>query len=186
MEDINQELLKVLAAREQRWEMRRKLVKEKRRCLITVTLCIPIVYRTDDEFCTLFQYFCRTFLSSLILNGHHAYFEDYICGEDGPAFFISIETEAKSIKRICVKVEENVTGARMLDIDVMDIDGTPVGREDIAIAPRRCFICDNSAMVCVSKRRHSPDEISTCVEQLKEKMAVSSHSLTILSSIVKE
>ncbi|MEA4960753.1 citrate lyase holo-[acyl-carrier protein] synthase [Lutispora sp.] len=165
---MDKELLKVLAAREQRWEMRRSIVEKQQNCLITITLCVPLLYRTDEEFGILFLKLCNNFYKTLVFKGHQVCFENCIQGDDGPAVFISTETEAKEIKKICVEAEESIIGGRILDIDVMDRDGSPVGRGDIGLPPRKCFICENPAAICVSRRLHSANEISKCVMQLKK------------------
>ena len=47
---MNEELLRVLDAREKRWQRRLALARGSRRTLITITLCVPVAYRTDPEF----------------------------------------------------------------------------------------------------------------------------------------
>ncbi|HHY71020.1 MAG TPA: hypothetical protein GX519_05060, partial [Thermoanaerobacterales bacterium] len=90
---MDKELLKVLEAREQRWNMRKKLVEKRRSCIITITLCIPIIFRTDEEFYMLFLRLCRRFFKVLISTGHQARFEGCMRNDDGPAFFISAKTD---------------------------------------------------------------------------------------------
>lgn len=167
---MDMELLKVLEAREQRWKMRRELVEKRHTCLITITLCVPVIFRTDDEFYTLFMKLCNSFLEIFITRGYKAEFEGCIRGDDGPAFFISTETEAKEVKKVCVEAEETIPGGRMLDIDVMDSHGTPVDRSDIGLPPRKCFVCENPASVCVSRKLHSSEEISSRVQELKKQI----------------
>jgi len=167
---MDNELLKVLAARDKRWEMRKKLVEKRQSCLITITMCVPVAFRTDEEFWELFQHLCSKFWEILIFRGYSANFEGYIRGYDGPAYFVSTKSEAKEIKKICVESEETIPGGRMLDIDVMDSDGTPIGRSDIGLPPRKCFICENTAAICVSRKLHSREEIAEYVEQLKEQV----------------
>lgn len=164
------ELLKVLDAKEQRWNMRKLLTEKWQSSLITVTLCIPIKFRTNDEFWILFHQLCKTFESLLISNNNQILFQSYIQSDDGPVFFIATKTEAKKIKKICVEAEENIPGGRMLDIDVMDSDGTPIGRSDIGLPPRRCFVCENPAALCVSRKLHSQVEVFTHVEKIKEQI----------------
>lgn len=167
---MDKELLTVLAAREQRWEMRKKLVRERGSCLITVTICAPVAYRTSDEFWVLFVEICNAFCKILTLNGYEWNSEGYIRNEDGPAFFISTNSDAFEIKRICIEAEETIPGARMLDIDVMDRHGTPVSRSDVGSPPRKCFICDKPAHFCVSRKTHTQDEIYAYVEKLKRQL----------------
>lgn len=164
------ELLKVLDAREKRWEMRKKLVEREHCCLITITLCVPVVFRTDEEFWIIFQQLCRKFYDILDSYDYKTNIEGYIRGDDGPAVFITSKTEANMIKRLCVEAEDTIPFGRILDIDVMDYKGKPICRSDIGLPPRKCFICDNPAVLCVSRKFHSSDEIYAHVEQIKEKI----------------
>lgn len=167
---MEKELQKVLEAREQRWKMRKLLVENWRSTLITVTLCVPVKFRSSEEFGTIFQRLCKTFKEFLTAKDKMLSYESYIMNDDGPAFFIIVEAGAEEIKRICVDAEECIPGGRMLDIDVMNSGGVPVSRSDIGLPPRKCFICENPAALCVSRKLHLQDEIYTWVEQLKDEI----------------
>nr|WP_015295826.1 citrate lyase holo-[acyl-carrier protein] synthase [Tepidanaerobacter acetatoxydans] len=69
------ELLKVLEAREQRWNTRKKLVEKRNGCIITITLCVPIIFRKDEEFYMLFLQLCKKFFRALISGGYQVCFE---------------------------------------------------------------------------------------------------------------
>ena len=170
MELMNKELLKILEARERRWKIRKILVEKRGRCLITITLCLPIPFRTEEKFWTLFYKMCRAFYRNLVSKGHRVHFEGCIRSHDGPVFFISAKTNAMEIKKLCVEAEEVLPGGRILDIDVMDTDGTTIGRSDLMLPPRKCFICENPAAICVSRRIHSTNEISKFVKKVKEQI----------------
>ncbi|MEG1942712.1 MAG: citrate lyase holo-[acyl-carrier protein] synthase, partial [Angelakisella sp.] len=73
-----------------------------------------------------------------------------------------------TIKHICVTAEEKIHGGRMLDIDVMDSSGTPVGRSQLGLPPRCCFVCHEPAAVCVSRRLHPTEEILRRAHELLE------------------
>ena len=173
---MGEELIKVLEARDQRWNLRKKLVKERQSCLITITLCVPLAFRTDEEFWRIFLRLCVTFYKKLISSGHQADFEGCMQSDDGPAFFVSTKSEAIEIKKVCVEAEEVLIGGRLLDIDVMDSGGTPISRDDIDLPPRKCFMCEKPAALCVSRKVHSPNEISEYVMQLKKQIKSNSAS----------
>ena len=44
---VNEELLRVLEAREERWNRRLALSRGTGRTLVTATLCLPVAYRTE-------------------------------------------------------------------------------------------------------------------------------------------
>ena len=157
---MNDELSKVLAAREKRWETRLSIVRTTKRSLITITLCLPVAFRTQEQYGQLFEQLCNQFRNRLFEEGIQTEFEGMLSGDDGFAFLLTTETEAGELKKHCVKAEEQITGGRMLDIDVMDAQGNPIGRSDIGLPPRLCFLCDHPAAICVAGKRHSKDEIA--------------------------
>jgi phosphoribosyl-dephospho-CoA transferase len=55
----------------------------------------------------------------------------------------------------------------MLDIDVMDGEGTPVDRNALGLPPRRCFVCQQPAAACVARKIHTREEIDAQVEALR-------------------
>lgn len=167
---MSNELLKILEAREQRWQMRKQLAEKHHSCLVTVTPCVPAAFRTDEEFCKIFFKLCTAFFDNLADKGCRPNFEGYMQSDDGPAFFITTGTDAREVKRLCVEAEETTLGGRILDIDVMDRDGTPIDRGDIGLLPRKCFICENPAALCVSRRLHSASDISEHVKQMIEQI----------------
>lgn len=169
---MDKELIKMLKAREQRWEMRKTLAEKLRCCIVTITLCVPLAFRVDEEYWELFQRLYMAFYEMLIVNGHHVNFEGCMRSDDGPAIFISTDSEAKTVKRICVEAEETIPGGRILDIDVMDREGNPIGRSDIDLPPRKCFLCENPAALCVSRKLHPSEEISAWVKQLKKQAEI--------------
>lgn len=165
---MDESLAKVLAAREQRWERRLGLVQMRHKCLITITLCLPVAFRTQEKYAPLFEHLCVQFRSRLADEGILTDFEGMLRGDDGPAYLMTTETDAAETKKHCVDAEERIPGGRMLDIDVMDAEGNPIGRSEVGLPPRQCFLCDNPAAVCVAGKRHSRDEIAAYAVALIE------------------
>ena len=164
---MNEELLRVLDAREKRWQRRLALARGSRRTLITINLCVPVAYRTDPEFERLLLALGRRFRAFLRSRGVHYRLEGMDHGADGPALFLTTAAAPRRVKELCVRAEDLLGGGRMLDIDVMDPLGEPVSRGSLGLPPRRCFVCGKPAAVCVSRKIHSPGDISRRVEELR-------------------
>ena len=164
---MSPELLQVLEAREARWQRRLALAQGRGRTLVTVTLCLPVAYRTAPEFLTLAEgRFAR--LEGLFLAQEiPCRREEPLNGADGPALFLTVQAPAQQVKRLCVEAEERLPGGRMLDIDVMDGEGTPVDRNALGLPPRRCFVCQQPAAACVARKIHTREEIDAQVEALR-------------------
>ena len=132
---MNEELLRVLDAREKRWQRRLALARGSRRTLITITLCVPVAYRTDPEFERLMLALGRRFRAFLRSRGVHYRLEGMDHGADGPALFLTTAAAPRRVKELCVRAEDLLGGGRMLDIDVMDPLGEPVSRGSLGLPP---------------------------------------------------
>ena len=164
---MNEELLRVLDAREKRWQHRLALARGSRRTLVTVTLCVPVAYRTDPAYEALMLALCRRLRALFRAGGIHYREAGMERGADGPALFLTTAASPRRVKALCVRAEELIPGGRMLDIDVMDAAGEPVSRGGLGLPPRRCFVCGEPAAVCVSRKLHSREDISRRVEELR-------------------
>lgn len=164
---VNEELLRVLEAREERWNRRLALSRGTGRTLVTATLCLPVAYRTAPEFKVLLRRLCSLLREQLAREGLDLREEEPLDGADGPALFFTVSAPAATVKERCVEAEDRLPGGRMLDIDVMDCQGEPVGRAALGLPPRRCFVCGEAAALCVSRKVHPKAEIDARVEQLR-------------------
>lgn len=158
----------MLRAREMRWQRRMEL-SENTPALISVTLCVPLPFRLCPEGKTLLRDSAERLIKELRRAG--AYPEG-LCGEaewtdgaDGPCVFISCGTDAQAVKRLCVEAEETLLLGRFLDVDVTAQGGQPIGRAELGLPPRRCFLCGRPAAECVASSRHDPAEIAAFIKR---------------------
>ena len=77
---------------------------------------------------------------------------------EGLIFYLSIDLPIEQLKNICVDIEENHPLGRLMDIDVMNIH-SQISRRDLNLSPRRCFLCDEEAHVCVRQQTHAVEVI---------------------------
>lgn len=81
-------------------------------------------------------------------------------GAEGPILIMNCKAEAHLIKLSCIELEENHYLGRCVDIDVYD-KGQCLSRSLMGMEPRRCFICDNYAHLCVRSRAHSLKQVES-------------------------
>ncbi|MDR1514581.1 MAG: citrate lyase holo-[acyl-carrier protein] synthase [Synergistaceae bacterium] len=62
------------------------------------------------------------------------------------------------LKSAAVQIEEDFEWGRVLDIDVIAIDG-PLSRSLAGIAARRCFFCGEDAKICARTQAHPITEL---------------------------
>lgn len=156
----------VLADRECRWNLRVKEAALSRGCLITATLRVPLEYRTSQVFIRFMKKMCRLLYRELALRRVVIDKKRWIMGNDGPALFISVDSCPKYTKGLCVKFEETTPYGKVLDLDIMDRNGVVISREHLGLPVRKCFICDNPAAVCSSRRLHSPEELAEALNKI--------------------
>lgn len=165
MED-NELLHSILDAREARWQQRLRLAEGYGQALVTITLCLPHSCRANPDYAGLFHGLCGRVRELLAVGGAVSPEPTFMDGCDGPACFFPVEVDTAMVKRLCVQAEEQLPGGRMLDVDVMTPGGEPIGRSELGLPPRCCFVCTQSAAVCVSRRLHPPEEILKRAEEL--------------------
>ncbi len=73
------------------------------------------------------------------------------------AYFIVSCTDTEA-KRLAVGIEDSHPLGRMMDIDVIRLEG-PLSRESIGLGPRPCLICGQPARICMRARTHSTEEL---------------------------
>lgn len=162
-------LEEVLDAREERWNIRQRLACSLNDgCLISVTLCVPLPFRNNSEYEELFKKLCEKLMNYLFSREIPLKFETSIYGADGPALFLSASSPPEIIKRFCVMAEESIPGARVLDVDVTGNKGEVIGREQLGLPLRKCFVCSNPAHLCASRRLHSSQDIVLKIKKLFE------------------
>ena len=158
----------MLEAREARWARRLQLA-EKAPSLISLTLCVPLPFRADPEAKSLLFRAAEKLREALRDEGFAPQPAEISDGADGAAVFLPCRGDAEAVKRFCVHFEEELPAGRLLDVDVMKQGGAAIGRAELGLSPRRCFICGRPAAECVAGVRHGPEEIAAFVrEKLRE------------------
>ena len=158
-------LAAMLEAREQRWA-RRMMLAEKHPSLISLTLCVPLPQRLSPEGKLFLRQAARELEENLRQAGFAPEEAEYLEGADGLAVFLPCRSEAEALKRFCVKEEETLPAGRLLDIDVTKEGGLPIGRAELGLPPRKCFLCGRPAAECVAGARHAPEAAAAYVEAL--------------------
>lgn len=72
----------------------------------------------------------------------------------GPELIWWAQGAASTWKQWAINLETATPAGRLLDIDVLTINGA-LSRKDLGIAPRRCFLCQQEAKVCARSRKHT-------------------------------
>ncbi len=90
---------------------------------------------------------------------------------EGLIFYLSIDRDIRELKKICVDIETSHPLGRLMDIDVMDTRGQ-ISRRELNLSPRKCFLCDEDAHLCVRNQTHTPDDIDRYILSVFRKYLV--------------
>lgn len=84
--------------------------------------------------------------------------------KEGLIIYLVVEQPLEDVKRKAINLENEEYG-RLLDIDVYD-NNRQISRQDLGYEPRKCFLCDDLAIVCVRSQKHSINEVITYFQEL--------------------
>ena len=150
----------MLLAREERWHKRMELSK-KCESLISISLCIPLPFRTGEKEKDALRKKCVEIEKMLLTAGFPVESREELDGADGLTVYL-LSAGGENLKRFCVEIEESLPNGRLLDIDITS--KIPIGRSELGLPPRSCFICLRPAAECVASGRHSREEIAQFIK----------------------
>lgn len=153
-----------LASRDRRLEwQQRHFSTSPAATLVVATVVAPGEYKLTPETSAVADAMAEALESQfgerIITISRHAFVS-------GHEIWLTLSCPADEAKREAVAIEDNHPLGRLFDIDVILPELRPLGRGDIAMAPRRCLLCDNEARFCMRARRHTPGEIRQHIENL--------------------
>lgn len=152
----------LLEAREKRVELINELLKRYRTPLLVMRVNYPGLKKTNNLTVNIIEA-----MSPLICNILRA----KVCGKlllqgaEGPILYVAIKEDVLALKTIAINFEEKQPLGRCLDLDVYDLEGKSIGRQELGYPRRKCYLCEDYAHYCVRARRHSEHEVVGYIEE---------------------
>lgn len=153
-------LEEMLLARDTRVERQQKILREFPYTLICFTLNIAGPYKQFPLSLETFSEGKKQILSYLHSNRCKIIKSIFVNEKTGCEGYFSVDTDAVSIKKFMVTIEESSPLARLFDIDVLNLDGSKISRSSLGYKSRNCLICNRNAQVCARSRTHSVEELT--------------------------
>ena len=101
----------------------------------------------------------------------------------GDTWLCLVGAPPEAVKRLAVSLEDSEALARLFDIDVLDREGRKLSREDFSLPPRRCLLCEETAVVCARSRAHRVEALfSRCESLLREAFPLSESFFSALEN----
>lgn len=153
----------ILEAREKRYNATLELIDEYKLPVICGKINYPGDNKNTSEAQGAFDILEQLVLSSF---NNDTVYKKSLSGTDGRAILMAINLNPLEAKKIAVDLEIHHPLGRIFDIDIYDLDGVSIGREKIHMEPRRCFLCNEDARVCMRKGNHSLEEVIDNINKL--------------------
>ena len=157
MEDA---MMEILAAREQRVQHQKDLLSRFQKPLICFTMNIPGPEKDNYIVAHGFELGSRL-LTAALDKEKLLYTEKRVTAAGRESFFV-VDAPAETLKRITVRLEDASPVGRVFDMDVITPEGAKLSRDALGLPGRKCLLCGQPAAVCGRSRAHD-------VQQLQEK-----------------
>ena len=157
---MNVTLQQILRARDARAERQQTLLSGLGRPLLSFCMNIPGPVKDSP----LIRRCFRTGLSALrewelpLLSWDERY------EPTGPELLCAVDMDARTLKNICLSLEDGAPVGRLFDMDVIDSDGKRLSRDEA----RPCLVCGAPGRGCASRRLHPPEQLQAAVKTLME------------------
>jgi len=162
-------LQEVLEQRENRVYYIEKLAKRYPNATIVSLKCnIPGPIKQNEYLQLLFEKVFQKFCSLLEINKTEIVFLRKLEENTGSECYIVITDSPPIIKGLSIQLENEPLG-RLIDVDVHYlINGVveSISRKDLGLPTRKCFVCENDAKTCASRRIHSIEVLHTKIIEL--------------------
>ncbi|SPF32926.1 citrate lyase holo-(acyl-carrier protein) synthase [Candidatus Desulfosporosinus infrequens] len=152
----------LLAARENRTELIDELLKRYHTPLLVMRVNYPGLEKMNQLTVNIIEAMSPVVCTSL---------SNKICGKlllrgpEGPILYVAVKEDVLALKMIAIKFEEKHPLGRCLDLDVYDLKGKSIGRQELGYPMRKCYLCEDYAHHCVRARRHSKLEVIAYIEE---------------------
>ena len=146
----------ILLGRERRIEFQEKLVQKYKMPILVIRVNYPGINK-DNRFSQGITVVIEQMISEMF--SYSIEYKIMTTTAEGPLVIMSINKNARDIKKITLDIEDKHLLGRCVDIDVYDENGRGISREEFGLAMRKCYICQDIAHNCVRSKKHSFDEV---------------------------
>lgn len=161
----------ILRGREKRVIKRKQFIEKnlEANSFICLTINMPGLDKRN-EFSKKLFYDAKKTIQQLLEQKDIAVIDDLkFTNEAGDVFLLAAAVNPEKLKKIVLKIEEEHISGRLFDIDIYNKNDISVSRSDINYPPRKCFICNQNAKVCIRTAKHCSQEIKKHLEKEKNK-----------------
>jgi holo-ACP synthase len=150
----------ILNAREERMERQKKFIDKYHSPIISFTINSPGKEKNNEIIQRIFMS-GKEEIESMLFSNNISIKEIYVstAKASGPEAIYSIDADAKRIKHLTTRIENNHTLGRLFDIDVIDENFDSLSRKELGYEERKCIVCKNNAKICTRSQCHEMKEV---------------------------
>lgn len=157
----------ILASKEARMKRQQEWLRRHSAPLLSFTVNIPGPYKLTSNSHKVFEQGVEA-ISRLCK--HHdcdIVARQLVTKNTGPeGLFVVNAVSASVLKKWMIQIETQHPLGRLMDLDVIGTDGKIISRQGEHMPRRKCFICEQDAVVCARSRRHSLDELNRAIDDM--------------------
>lgn len=158
--------LNILQSREDRAHKQAEILKAHPYSLISFTLNTPGIIKDNDLYRKIHKNGFENIQKTIKDNNIEIKYEEYLNKSTGAEVYISVDMDAKDLKKLMVSIETTHPLGRIFDIDVFDEDHKQMSRSDLGLECRKCILCHKDARVCMREKSHTYEELIERIEDL--------------------
>mgnify|MGYP000850974774 CR=1 FL=1 len=167
-DDCGITLEQLLKARDERAEKQRELIKKYGMPLVSLTVNMPGKYKRTVVSSKIFNEGCNVLRKKLEEIGSSPQYCEMRELNTGPEAYFVVESDEYALKEFVLQLENRHPLGRLLDFDVIGINGYIISREELGYPKRKCLLCDEDAHVCVRSRAHPLELLQDKIQSIAE------------------
>lgn len=148
-------LEQILQAREDRVINQNKLLKDYKKCLVSLTLVIPGAMKSSSAALFIFNTAIETLTTHIQALNWPILNKTTNLVDTGPEAFFIIDAPSKKVKKETAQLEDTHPLGRLWDMDIISPLEGSLSRRSILVPPRQCLVCDQVAHACARSRTHT-------------------------------
>ncbi len=164
---------KILHSREKRAKRQKEFLALYQKPLICVNVNIPGANKLSDDAVFIYNIMIKALKSKLQDKLTLIKQIKEVTGIEG---YFYVDLDAKSVKSICIKLENSELLGRFIDFDVINLQGKILSRKEFGHKARTCYLCSKKAVLCARSRTHKLDlllkYIKFCVKSYQKMISL--------------
>lgn len=164
---LNEKILnEILEAKEDRRLKQEEIISRYPFSLVSFTLNIPGEIKDSPLYRRIHREGMKELYKLLEKSGGEIIHKEVIYKITGVEGFISVDMYPMLLKVLSISIEESHPLGRIFDIDIFQSNLEQVSRIHISKEPRKCLLCEDSAINCIRLQKHNSKELLEKIQNI--------------------